>query len=71
MARNKLVLSMLALSFAAAGICAESAPAGTSPTVANAVDTASIQALRKMGAFLQSLQRFQGLYVVSCGDGVG
>ena len=59
MARNKLVLSMLALSFAAAGICAESAPAGTSPTVANAVDTASIQALRKMGAFLQSLQRFQ------------
>jgi len=59
MAHKKLPLSLLALLLAAPGLCAESAPAGTSQSVVNAVDPASIQALKKMGAHLQTLQRFQ------------
>lgn len=60
MARKKLVPSLLALSFATAGICVESAPpASTAQPVVNAVDPASIQALKRMGSHLQTLQRFQ------------
>jgi len=47
------------LSLAAPGICGESTPADTSRPVVNAVDPASLQALKKMGAHLQTLQRFQ------------
>ena len=59
MSHHKLVLSLLALSFAAPGICAEPAPGATSEAAINAVDPAAIQALKNMGAHLQTLQRFQ------------
>ena len=59
MARKILVLSLLAMSLAAPGIQAQTAPAATAPPVANAVDPVSIQALKDMGAHLQSLKRFQ------------
>jgi hypothetical protein len=57
--KNVLVLSLLAMSLAAPGIDAQTAPAGTAQPVANAVDPGSIQALKDMGAHLQSLNRFQ------------
>ncbi len=62
MARKILVLSVLAMSLAAPGLYAQTAPAapaGTAQQVANAVDPASIQALKDMGAHLQTLKRFQ------------
>ena len=59
MRQHPLVLGLLALSLAAPGIGAEPAPPATSQLAGNAVDPASIQALRKMGAYLQTLQRFQ------------
>lgn len=59
MARKKLVLSWLALSLAAPGFCAESAPAATAQPVVSAVDPSSIEALKKMGTHLQTLRRFQ------------
>ncbi|ACV33558.1 DUF2092 domain-containing protein [Accumulibacter sp.] len=62
MVRKKLVLSLLAISLAAPGIHAQTAPAAAPaavPAVANAVDPASIQALKNMGAYLQTLKRFQ------------
>ena len=59
MVRKILVLSLLAVSLAAPGIHAQTAPAGTAQPAANAVDPASIQALKDMGAHLQKLKRFQ------------
>jgi hypothetical protein len=62
MTHHKLALGWLgwlALLLSTPGICAESAPAGASPPVVNAVDPASIEALKKMGAHLQTLKRFQ------------
>ena len=59
MVRKVLVLTLLAMSLAAPGSHAQTAPAGTSPPAANAVDPASIQALKDMGAHLQSLTRFR------------
>ena len=59
MARKVLALTLLAMSLAAPGSHAQTAPAGTSPPAANAVDPASIQALKDMGAYLQSLNRFR------------
>ena len=59
MVRKILVLALLAMSLAAPGIHAQSAPAGTTPPAANAVDPAAIQALKDMGAYLQSLKRFR------------
>ena len=59
MIRRILVLSLLGLSLAAPSTFAQTAPAGTAQPAANAVDPASIQALKDMGAFLQTLQRFQ------------
>ncbi len=59
MVRKKLVLSLLAVMLAAHGIHAQNAPvAAASPAAANAVDPASIQALKDMGAHLQTLTRF-------------
>ena len=62
MISNKLVLSLLAMSLAAPGMHAETAaptaPAATTQAT-NLVDPASIQALKDMGAHLQSLKRFQ------------
>ena len=52
MVRTILVLSVLAISFAAPSTYAQTA-------VASAVDPASIQALKDMGVFLQTLKRFR------------
>ena len=59
MVRKLPVLSLLALSLGAPAIYAQPAPAGTARPVASAVDPASIQALKDMGAHLQSLSRFE------------
>ena len=62
MVRKKLVLSLLAMSLAAPGIyaqTAQTAPAGSAQQVSNPVDPGSIQALKDMGAHLQTLKRFQ------------
>jgi hypothetical protein len=59
MVRKILVLSLLATSLAAPSTFAQTAPAGAAQPAASAVDPASIQALRDMGAFLQTLKRFE------------
>ena len=58
MMRTILALGLLAMALAAPSAFAQTAPAGTAAPAANAVDPASIQALKDMGAFLQSLKRF-------------
>ena len=58
MLRNALALSLLAMSFAAPALHAQTAPAAPAQPAANAVDPASIQALKDMGAHLQTLKRF-------------
>ncbi len=58
MVRNILALGLLAVSLAAPGLHAQTAPAGTAQPAANAVDPGAIQALKSMGAHLQTLQRF-------------
>ena len=58
MVRTILVLGLLAMSLAAPSAHAQTAPAGAAAPAASAVDPASIQALKDMGAFLQSLKRF-------------
>lgn len=59
MVRKILVLALLATSLAAPGASAQTAPAGVARPAASAVDPASIQALKDMGAFLQTLKRFR------------
>jgi len=59
MVRRLLALGLLAMSLAAPGTQAQTAPAGTAPPAVNAVDPASIQALKDMGAFLLTLKRYQ------------
>ena len=59
MKRKMVVVSLLALSLAAPGIHAQTPPAGTAQPAAGAVDPASIQALKDMGAHLQTLKRFR------------
>jgi hypothetical protein len=59
MMRKMLLLSLLAMSVAASSALAQAAPAGSAAPAANAVDPGSIQALKDMGAHLQSLKRFQ------------
>jgi hypothetical protein len=58
MMRTILALSLLAMALAAPSAFAQTAPAGTAAPAASAVDPASVQALKDMGAFLQSLKRF-------------
>jgi len=58
MVRTILVLSLLAMSLAAPSMHAQTTPAGTTAPAANAVDPASIQALKDMGTYLQTLTRF-------------
>ena len=57
---GRLVPSVLALVLAAPAVDAQSPPAApaTPPPAANPVDPASIQALKDMGAYLQTLDRF-------------
>ncbi len=59
MVRTILALSLLAMSIAAPGAYGQTAPAGAAAATASAVDPASIQALKDMGAFLQTLKRFR------------
>ena len=59
MPRKILVLGLLALSLAVPGVYAQTAAAGTAAPAANAVDPGAIQALKDMGAHLQTLKRFQ------------
>ena len=60
MVRKKLVLGLLAVMLAAPGIHAQTAPAAAAaPAAANGVDPAAIQALKNMGAHLQTLTRFK------------
>src|SRR5262245_5074388 len=59
MERKILVLSLLAVSLTAPGIHAQKPPAAPAKPAANAVDPASIQALKDMGAHLQTLKRFR------------
>lgn len=60
MVRNAMALSLLALSLAASSLHAQTPPvsAPAAPPAANPVDPASIQALKDMGAHLQTLKRF-------------
>jgi hypothetical protein len=59
MVRRILLLGLLAMSLAAPSAFAQTAPAGAEKPAANAVDPASIQALKDMGAYLLTLQRFE------------
>jgi hypothetical protein len=58
MVRKILVLSLLAVSLAAASAYSQTAPASAAQPAANAVDPAAIQALKDMGKYLQTLNRF-------------
>ena len=58
MVQKGLVLGLLAVAIAALTAHAQTGPAGGAPPAASAVDPASVQALKDMGAFLQSLKRF-------------
>jgi hypothetical protein len=62
MARRLLILGLLALSVAASGIDAQTPPAAAptaAPAATNPVDPAAVQALKDMGAYLQTLKRYQ------------
>ena len=59
MARKIIALSLLAVSLAAASASAQTTPASAAQPAASAVDPASIQALKDMGAYLQTLKRFR------------
>jgi len=59
MVRTMLLLGLLAAVLAMPGANAQTAPAGASQQTASAVDPASIQALKDMGAYLQTLKRFR------------
>jgi hypothetical protein len=63
MARMKRALGLLLIALAASGASAQTAPAGAAPAAApapaNAVDPATVQALKNMGTYLQTLKRFQ------------
>lgn len=59
MMHRLLPAGLLALSFAATGLHAQTAPPAAAQPAANAVDAQAVQALKDMGAYLQSLKRFQ------------
>src|SRR4029078_5125895 len=54
-----LALSLLAMLLAAPNAPAQTPPAGAPQAATSAVDPASLQALKDMGAFLQTLKRFR------------
>jgi hypothetical protein len=58
MLRKTLILGMLGMSLAMPGVPAQGSPVGAAQPAANAVDPVAIQALKDMGAHLQTLQRF-------------
>src|SRR5262249_17845121 len=57
MIRQIRVLNLLAILLAAPSTYAQTPPAGAAPEAASALDQASIQARKDMGAFLQTLKR--------------
>ncbi len=59
MVSKLLVIGLLAMSFAAPSVHAQTASSPPERPVANPVDPGSIQALKDMGAQLQSLKRFR------------
>jgi len=59
MLRNTAALSLLAMSLATPCAVAQTAPPNGAKAAANAVDPASVQALRDTGAYLQTLKRFR------------
>jgi hypothetical protein len=59
MIRTILALGLLAMSLVAPSAEAQPAPAGAAQPAASAVDPASVQAIKDMGAYLQTLKRFQ------------
>ena len=59
MSFRRISLALLALALAAPIAYAQTPPAGDAKPAANAVDPASIQALKDMGAYLQTLKRFR------------
>jgi hypothetical protein len=59
MVRNILALGLLAMSLTAPSLHAQTAAAGTAQPAANAADPGVIQALKDMGANLQTLKRFR------------
>jgi len=61
MVRKTLALSLLTMSLAVPGALAQTPPPPAPPSApaASAVDPAAIQALKDMGAFLQTLKRFR------------
>ena len=59
MVRKILALSLLAMTLAAPSAYAQTPPATAAQPAPSAVDPASIQALKDMGAFLQTLKRFE------------
>jgi len=70
MLRKTLMLGLLALSAVATSSLAQTAPAGAaSAPAANPVDTASVKALKDMGAYLVTLKRF-GVEVRHSGERV-
>ena len=54
-----LTAAVLAMALASPLVVAQTAAAGSTAPGPSAVDTASIQALKDMGAFLQTLKRFR------------
>jgi len=59
MLRTILALGLLAISVGAPDASAQAAPSGATQPAPNAIDQASIQALKDMGAYLQMLKRFR------------
>jgi hypothetical protein len=59
MKRKILTLGLLAIGLAAPSIHGQPAPGTSAQPAASAVDPASIQALKDMGAYLQTLKRFR------------
>jgi hypothetical protein len=56
---NILALGVLTMALIAPWAYSQTPSASTGPPAANAVDAAAIQALKDMGAYLQTLKRFQ------------
>ena len=59
MTRKELAIGLLAILLAAPVVHAQTSPAGATKPAMNPVDPASIQALKDMGAHLQTLKRFR------------
>jgi len=59
MIRKIPALGLMAISLAAVSVYAQTPPPSAAQPAANAVDPASIQALRDMGTYLQTLKRFR------------